>query len=87
MYADTLTLPTSSSAFVDRVLLTRIISPAFRDCDVYLPDFLSDKSSEGNAMWARSRHEVLKDWTGLEVPQGVQTENGVEYEFQMWTRE
>ena len=87
LYADTLALPSSSNAFVDRVLLTRISSPAFQDCDVHLPDFLSDTNSEGNAMWTRARHEELKEWTGLDVPQGVQTENGVEYEFQMWMRE
>lgn len=87
VYADTLALPSSSSAFVDRVLLTRISSPAFPDCDVHLPDFLSDMNSEGNAVWTRAQYEELKEWTGLEVPQGVQAENGVEYEFQMWTRE
>ena len=87
LYTDTLALLPSSSGFVDRVLLTRITSPAFGDCDVHLPDFLSDTNSEGNAVWARARHEELKEWTGLDVPQGVQTENEVEYEFQMWTRE
>lgn len=87
MYTDTLALPSSSSAFVDRVLLTRISSPAFPDCDVHLPNFLTDTNSEGNVMWTRARHEELMEWTGLDVPQGVQTENAVEYEFQMWTRE
>jgi len=87
LYTDTLALPPLSNAFVDRVLLTRICSPPFQDCDVYLPDFLSDKNLEGNAMWARAQHEELKEWTGLDVPQGIQTENGVQYEFQMWTKE
>jgi len=87
LYADTLALPSSSNAFVDRVLLTRISSPAFQDCDVHLPNFLSDTNSEGSAVWSRAGHEELKEWTGLDVPQDVQTENGVEYEFQMWTRE
>ena len=87
LYADTLALPSSSNAFVDRVLLTRISSPAFQDCDVHLPDFLSDTTPEGNAIWTRSLHEELKEWTGLDIPPGVQTENGVEYEFQMWMRE
>ena len=87
LYTDTLALPSSSKVFVDRVLLTRISSPPFQDCDVHLPNFLSDTNSEGNAMWTRARHEELKEWTGLDVPQGVQTENGVEYEFQMWMRE
>jgi len=87
LYTDTLALPSSSNAFVDRVLLTRISSPAFQDCDVHLPDFLSDTNSEGNAMWVRAQHEELKEWTGLDVSQGVQTEDGVDYEFQMWIRE
>lgn len=79
MYTDTLALPPSSGRFVNRVLLTRIYSPAFDDCDVHLPKFLS-------AEWTRAKHEELQEWTGLNVPQGVQTEEGVEYEFQMWTR-
>ncbi|KAF9787163.1 dihydrofolate reductase [Thelephora terrestris] len=87
LYTDTLALLPSSSAFVDRVLLTRISSPPFQDCDVHLPNFLSDRNSEGNAMWTRARQEEFNEWTGLDVPQGIQTENGVQYEFQMWTRE
>ena len=86
LYADTLALPPSSNAFVDRVLLTRISSPAFEDCDVHLPHFLSDRDSQGNAMWTRVPNAGLKEWTGLDVPEGIQTEKGVEYEFQMWTR-
>ncbi|KAF8898768.1 dihydrofolate reductase [Infundibulicybe gibba] len=65
IYTESLAFPSSSLiAFVDRVLLTRIISPAFEDCD-----------------------EDLNAWVGLEVPEGPQTENGVDYEFQMWTRD
>lgn len=86
VYADTLALSSSSSTFVDRVLLTRITSPAFPDCDVHLPDFLSDTDVEGNTVWTRARHEELKEWSGVDVPQGIQTENAVEYEFQMWMR-
>jgi len=78
LYAETLAL-SSSSTFVDRVLLTRILSPTFQDCDVYMPDFLSSN-------WVRAKHEELKAWTGIEVPEGIQEENGVEYEFQMWLR-
>jgi hypothetical protein len=87
LYTDTLALPPSSGAFVNRVLLTRISYPTFQNCDVHLPNFLSDKNPEGNAMWTRAQHEELEEWTGMDVPQGVQIENGVEYEFQMWTRE
>jgi len=87
VYTDTLALPSSSKVFVDRVLLTRISSPAFQDCDVHIPDFLSDTNTEGKDVWTRALHEELKEWAGFDVPQGIQTENGVEYEFQMWTRE
>jgi dihydrofolate reductase len=78
IYATTLALP-SSSTVIDRMLLTRILSPAFDDCDVYMPDLLS-----GN--WRRASHEELNEWTGVDVPEGVQEENGVTYEFQMWLR-
>jgi len=80
LYTETLALlPSSSSTFVDRVLLTRILSPAFEDCDVYMPDFLASG-------WTRANHKELSEWTGIDVPEGVQVENGVEYEFQMWLR-
>ena len=78
LYAETLALPPTST-FVDRVLLTRILSPAFEDCDVYMPDFISEK-------WRRASHEELAEWTGVDVPEGAQEENGVKYEFQMWIR-
>ena len=86
LYAGALALPPSSEVYVDRVLLTRVSSPAFEDCDVHLPDFLSDTDSEGKAVWTRAQHEELKEWTGIDVPQGVQTRKGVDYEFQMWVR-
>ncbi|KAG5647965.1 hypothetical protein DXG03_006999 [Asterophora parasitica] len=83
LYSETLTLPASSSAFVDRILLTRIISPDFDDCDVFMPDFLQE-DAEGK--WDKASHGELEEWVGFKVPQGVQEENGVKYEFQMWTR-
>lgn len=79
LYAETLALPPTST-FVDRVLLTRIISPAFGDCDVFMPDFISTD-------WRRDNHEELRAWTGVEVAEGIQEEDGVKYEFQMWSRE
>ncbi|KAJ7900322.1 dihydrofolate reductase [Mycena olivaceomarginata] len=40
LYAESLALPASSPVgFVDRILLTRILSPAFDECDVFMPDF------------------------------------------------
>ncbi|KAJ7492640.1 dihydrofolate reductase, partial [Mycena latifolia] len=83
MYAESLALPPSSIGFVDRILLTRILSPAFDECDVFMPDFLG----EGGKEWKMATHDTLQEWVGLEVAQGVQEENGIRYEFQMWVRE
>lgn len=66
---------------MDRVLLTRILSPDF-DCDVFLDDFQKD----GKAEWKRVSHKALEEWAGFEVPEGEQEENGIKYEFQMWIR-
>lgn len=85
LYTETLALqPSSMEGFVDRVLLTRILSPAFDECDVFMPDFLG-KGNDG--VWTRASHNALSEWVGLEVPEGVQQEKGVDYEFQMWVRE
>jgi len=69
----------TSNAVVDRILLTRILSPKF-ECDVHMPNF------EGGA-WKRATHSELEAWLGFQVPEGVQKENTAEYEFQMWTRD
>jgi len=81
LYAEALALPPSSGGFVDRILLTRILSPAFEECDVFMPDFLGDTNG-----WTMATHDALQEWVGFDVPEGVQEENGVEYEFQMWVR-
>ena len=65
----------------ERVLLTRILEPAFEECDVFLPDFIGDGSE-----WTRAPHDALDDWVGFEVPSGVREERGVKYEFEMWIR-
>ncbi|PPQ80845.1 hypothetical protein CVT25_001970 [Psilocybe cyanescens] len=83
LYAESLALPLSpTEPCVDRVLITRILSPAFEDCDVFMTDFVKD-----DPKWTRSPHADLKEWVGFEVPEGEQEENGVKYEFQMWVRE
>ena len=74
--------PSSSSPWLDRILLTRIHSPAFENCDVFMPDFLSDGTG-----WERTSHADLQAWVGFEVAEGVQEENGVKYEIQMWIRQ
>ncbi|KAH8995059.1 dihydrofolate reductase-like domain-containing protein [Lactarius hatsudake] len=68
----------------ERVLLTRIVEPAFEECDVFMPDFIRD---EGGQEWTRAGHDALNAWVGFDVPKGSQKERGVQYEFEMWTRE
>lgn len=65
----------------ERVLLTRILEPAFEECDVFMPDFIGDGRE-----WTRAPHDALSDWVGFEVPSGVREERGVKYEFEMWIR-
>jgi dihydrofolate reductase len=86
LYAESLGLPVSSTEpTVDRILLTRILSPEFNNCDVFMPDFLKETSE--SMQWKRSTHAELEEWVGFEVPVGEQEENGVKYEFQMWVRD
>ncbi|KAG2023518.1 dihydrofolate reductase [Coprinopsis cinerea AmutBmut pab1-1] len=81
LYRETLSLARSKTGpFVDRILLTRIVEPDF-DCDVFMPEFNADGKE-----WTRSTHAELQEWVGFSVPEGIQEENGVKYEFQMWTR-
>lgn len=90
LYSEVLALSPSSrpkpSALVDRVLLTRIVSPAFDQCDAFMPDFLTDQANDGSK-WERALHEDLQTWVEHQVPEGVQEENGIQYEFQMWVRQ
>lgn len=79
LYSEALGLSTD---VVDHILLTRIVSPDFEQCDVFMPDFLSGKGG-----WKRVNHAVLEEWVGFEVVEGVQEEDGVKYEFQMWVRD
>ncbi|PFH54454.1 hypothetical protein AMATHDRAFT_134370 [Amanita thiersii Skay4041] len=81
VYKETLDLPSIGQEFVNRVLLTRISEPDF-DCDVFMPDIFQEKER-----WKRAPHEELQKWVGFDVVRGVQEENGIKYEFQMWTRE
>lgn len=83
LYAETLGFSPSAKASVDRILLTRILTPEFEDCDTFMPDF--QKAGDGKE-WTRASHQALRNWVGFEVPEGTQDENGVSYEFQMWTR-
>lgn len=52
-----------------------------------MPDFPSSQGeSEEDGQWDRAPHKELSAWVGFEVPEGVQEEKGVKYEFQMWVR-
>ena len=83
IYNEALALPFSSSEpGLDRILLTRIFSPEFKECDTFFPDICKENSEE----WTRTRHATLQDWVGFEVSEGEQEEKGIKYEFQMWMR-
>ncbi|KIM85172.1 hypothetical protein PILCRDRAFT_66442, partial [Piloderma croceum F 1598] len=89
LYSEVLALSSAAQAtpaLLDRILLTRIISPAFEQCDVVMPDFLAYQTSEDGSGWLRALHTDLEAWAGFDVPEGVQEENGIQYEFQMWVR-
>ncbi|KAI1413730.1 dihydrofolate reductase-like domain-containing protein [Hypoxylon sp. FL1857] len=66
-----------------RVLLTRVLSPDF-ECDTFFPLNLQEESPPGG--WVKKSKDELDTWTGETVPEGVQEENGTQYEFQMWER-
>lgn len=52
-----------------------------------MPDFEKDEGRNGEGkVWRRASHEDLREWVGFEVPEGIQEEKGVQYEFQMWVR-
>lgn len=79
---------TRQKPLADRILLTRILSPAFEDCDVHMPEFRDEKGEE----WMKASREELVNWVGQDVPESPQEENKmkpgevVKYEFEMWTR-
>ncbi|KAF9229259.1 hypothetical protein BS17DRAFT_11771 [Gyrodon lividus] len=81
LYRETVGLEPSHSALLraGRILLTRLYAPEF-ECDVFFPDVL------GGAEWRRASHEEHNAWVGFEVPKGIQKENGIEFEYQMWVR-
>ncbi|KAF8640699.1 hypothetical protein AX17_000355 [Amanita inopinata Kibby_2008] len=87
LYAETLALSSSGHAFVDRILLTRVFEPEFQ-CDVFMPGFIGQEGNDsGGQKWRRASHQELNAWAGFDVLEGTQEENGIKYEFQMWTRE
>lgn len=88
LYSEVLALSsTTPPVLLDRILLTRILSPAFAQCDVFMPDFLVDQTSKDGLGWLRASHAELQAWLEFNVPEGMQEENGIQYEFQMWVRQ
>ncbi|CAG8672487.1 14750_t:CDS:2, partial [Acaulospora colombiana] len=78
----------SDQYILDRILLTRILDPAFEECDTFLPEFHKQPGSdEVKEVWRQADHETLSQWVGFDVPEGVQEEKGVKYVFQMWVRD
>ena len=66
---------------VDRVLLTRIKSPAFEDCDTFVQPI------DETTGWHKSSYEELASYVGFEPPLGDQEEKGTVYEFQLWQKQ
>ncbi len=82
-----------------RILLTRVLSDF--ECDPSFPLALgehntpqqqqqqqseSGEETAGGDRWARSDKHAFDAWAGEEVPEGILSENGTQYEFQMWER-
>ena len=68
-----------------RILLTKVLSDF--DCDTRVPLKLNEGEQERDAsVWRRSSKGAFDEWVGESVPDGVQEENGTQYEFQMWER-
>jgi dihydrofolate reductase len=63
----------------DRVLRTRILREF--ECDVHFPLLLGQVDG-----WHKANKTQLDEWTGESVPEGVQSEKDVEWEFEMWER-
>jgi len=65
---------------VDRILFTRILDPAFEQCDVHIPDFTKEKG------WIKREHEDLERFVGFEVERSPE-EKGISYRFELWEKE
>lgn len=77
IYASALSRPEAR-----RVLLTSVMSDF--ECDTYFSLKLGPAGSgEG---WVKRSKEELDAWAGESVPEGIQVENGTDYEFEMWEK-
>lgn len=72
--------PAPAAPLVDRILLTRILSPSF-ECDAHLAEF------RASGLWVQAPAGALGRWVGWDVDDEiVQEEKGVRYAFEMWVR-
>ncbi|KIK96265.1 hypothetical protein PAXRUDRAFT_80484, partial [Paxillus rubicundulus Ve08.2h10] len=60
-------------------LLACLHAPEFK-CDMFFPDVL------GGAAWRRVSYKGHSAWGGFEVPERIQQEGGIDFEYQMWAR-
>ena len=69
-----------------RVLLTRVKSDFA--CDTFFPIVLGGEAaaSEASPGWVQRTRAEHAAWIGEELSEAAQTENGIEYEFQMWEK-
>jgi dihydrofolate reductase len=74
-----------TSDLVDRIIITRILDPAYDDCDAFLPDFHSIRELDP-ALWRRASHAELCGHVGFQVEPGVVEEDGVRHEHEMWIK-
>lgn len=71
-----------------RVLLTRVKTEF--ECDTFFPVDLREGEEQTGGQrsgWRKCSKAELDDFTGEQVPAGLQRDEGVEWEFEMWERE
>lgn len=79
--SSTPTPPSFSQPLIDRILLTRILSP-FK-CDAYLEDFAAHTKPDGTKVWKKASLKEFREWIGWDIEEEVE-EKGVKYIFEMW---
>ena len=68
-------------SFTQSVLLTRIDTKF--EVDTFFPVELA-KEGVG---WIKMGREALSNFVGEEVPEGVQREGGIEFEYELWQKQ
>ncbi|OWZ28427.1 dihydrofolate reductase [Cryptococcus neoformans AD2-60a] len=70
-----------SQPLIDRILLTRILSPF--ECDAYLEDFAAHTKPDGTKIWKKTSIEEFREWIGWDIEEQVE-EKGVKYIFEIF---